>query len=71
VHGESPGEDVDMSLPIISPEIREAIEAFERAVTKLAVEQEISTRESDIEECEGELEQKRYTLYERIKKHSV
>jgi hypothetical protein len=59
-----------MSLPIISPEIRVAIEKFERAVEKLAVEREVSTRESDIEEGEMELEQKRYTLYECIKRHS-
>jgi hypothetical protein len=60
-----------MSLPIISPAIREAIEKFERAVEKLAVEREISTRDSDVEEAEGELEQKRYTLYDLIKRHSV
>jgi microcompartment protein CcmL/EutN len=60
-----------MSLPRISPEIQAAIEAFEQAVRKHTVETEISTRESDVEEAEAELETKRYTLYDRIKRHSM
>jgi hypothetical protein len=59
-----------MSLPVISPEIRDAIGRFERAVEKLAVERELSTREADIEECEMEREQKLYALYAKIKSHS-
>jgi hypothetical protein len=58
-----------MTLPIISPEIRYALGNFERAVEKLAVERELSSRDADIEECEMELEQKRHTLYAKIKSH--
>lgn len=59
-----------MSLPVISPEIREAIEQFERAVARLALAPELSTRDADIEEAELALEQKRHTLYKKIKSHS-
>jgi DNA-binding NtrC family response regulator len=59
-----------VSLPRISPEIDAAIESFEKAVRTHTVETEISTRQSDVDEAEAELETRRYTLYERIKKHS-